>query len=191
LNDLSNGYEAIADQFIALRSDTGRSVIENWAASFAKGASVLDVGAGSGVPLTRILIKAGLNVRAIDASPTMVKAFRANFPDIDMACEAAEMSPFFNQKYDGVLMVGLLFLLPEKTQPLILKRLANVLRPNGRLLFSAPEEIGEWDDLLTGRRSYSLGQVVYQGLLSEAGLTVLKGHTDRGGSHYYEAQRLG
>ena len=38
---------------------------------------VLDVGAGSGEPLTAELIKAGFDVSAIDASPKMVAAFRS------------------------------------------------------------------------------------------------------------------
>jgi len=188
-NDLSNGYNAIADDFIKLRSHTGRDIVSSWAANFSKGASILDVGAGHGVPLTEALIKAELTVKAIEASPRMVQAFQARFPHIEIACEAAETSLYFNQKFEGILSVGLVFLLSEQAQRDLIKRLSGALKPGGRLLFSAPCEIGEWEDVLTHQPSRSLGREAYLGILKEAGLNFVTHHIDAGGSYYYEAER--
>jgi len=52
--DQSNGYEAIAEDYIKARSNNGQSVIENWAASLPSGASIIDIGAGHGMPVTNI-----------------------------------------------------------------------------------------------------------------------------------------
>ena len=77
--DGSNGYEAVANIYIAGRGtrarvgdSIGAAVVQAWAAAFPAGATVLDLGAGPGEPSTRILQEAGLTSYAVDASPTMV-----------------------------------------------------------------------------------------------------------------------
>jgi SAM-dependent methyltransferase len=62
---------------------------------------VLDLGCGSGLPITKVLIDEGLNVHAVDASPTLVQAFRKNFPETPVLCEAVEDPLFFERAFDG------------------------------------------------------------------------------------------
>ncbi|WP_306127205.1 class I SAM-dependent methyltransferase, partial [Roseitalea sp. MMSF_3516] len=94
IDDTSNGYEAVADTFVAARSGstTGLAIIRQWAASLPAGGTVIDIGCGSGEPVTVALIDAGLTVSALDASPALVAAFRQRFPDVEVACEPAERS---------------------------------------------------------------------------------------------------
>lgn len=185
--DKSNGYDAISADFIAVRSNNGQTLIQSWAERLPKGGSVLDVGAGSGKPLTEILIKAGFQVCALDASPKMVAAFKRNFPHIKISCEAAENSQFFNQSYDGILAVGLIFLLTESAQRQFITQIRTALKPNGRLLFSAPKEQGTWNDVLTGRPSLSLGETIYKQIMVQSGFKHVAQHVDEGGANYYEA----
>ena len=189
--DLSNGYEAVAEDFIRVRSQvTGLATVQNWMAHLPKGGTVLDVGAGPGEPLTVALIDGGFNVCAIDASPKMVAAFKRRFPDIEVACEAVEDSSFFNRSFDGVLAVGLIFLLPAEKQGPLISHMASVLKPGGRMLFSAPRQIGGWEDVLTGQPSYSLGERAYKDIAASAGLDIVGEHVDEGESYYYEAQKI-
>jgi len=183
----SNGYDAVAREFMSVRSASGRDVVADWAASLHAGASVVDVGAGHGEPLTAALIKAGLSVSAIDASPAMVAAFKERFPGVPVACEAAEESAFFRRGFDAVLCVGLVFLPPADRQPALLARICAALKPGGRLLFSAPLPACEWTDVLTGRPSVSLGAEAYGRILKGVGVTVVGERTDEGGTTYYEA----
>jgi len=187
--DMSNGYEAVADEFMRVRSGTGLAIVREWAAALPEGGAVLDVGAGSGEPLTAALVEDGFDVSAIDASPTLVAAFRRRFPGVAVACEAAERSRFFDRTFDGVLAVGLVFLLPEDSQGDLVRRMAAALRPGGRLLFSAPREVVVWDDLLTGRPSLSLGADAYRRIIAGAGLEFVGEHVDEGGTNYYEARK--
>ncbi len=186
-NDLSNGYEAVAAEFMKLRSGTGADVVETWAASLPRGAKVLDIGAGYGHPITPALLRAGVTLSAIDASPKMVAAFKQNFPNVRVACEAAEQSDFFGETFDAILSIGLMFLLPETTQLKLIPRIAKALKPKGRFLFSAPKQKCDWVDVLTGQTSWSLGADRYAAILNSCGLTVTATHTDAGGSHYYAA----
>ncbi|MFN3213423.1 MAG: class I SAM-dependent methyltransferase [Henriciella sp.] len=186
-NDPSNGYDAIADTYIQVRSRAGRVVVADWANKLPSGASVLDLGAGYGEPYMSVLLDADLSISAIDASPSMVSAFRMRFPTIDIACEPVESSHFFNKSFDAVLAVGLIFLLPESAQKKLIEKVAKAMKPGGRFLMSAPIEAGTWDDLLTSRLSISLGEDVYRAQLSRVGFSHIENVNDDAGSHYYSA----
>ncbi|MEM1409464.1 MAG: class I SAM-dependent methyltransferase [Pseudomonadota bacterium] len=189
-DDASMGYDGIAEEFMAARSTSGSTLVRAWAKSLPAGSSIVDVGAGFGEPLTSVLIAERLSVYAVDASPTLVKAFRGRFPNIRITCETAEDSRFFDRSFNAALMVGLIFLLPQKRQEALIHRLSQILEPEGRLLFSAPQQICAWKDALTHRTSQSLGEEEYERLLQNTGFELLDTHMDEMGTHYYEARRI-
>jgi len=80
-----------------------------------------------------------------------------------------------------------MFLLPDEAQHRLIARVAGALAPGGRFLFSAPRQMCEWDDRLTGRPSRSLGQQAYRQALEAAGLILAHQRTDPGGNHYFDA----
>ena len=132
MTDRSNGYERVAAEFLAGRGRApataiGARSVRDWACTLPPGATVIDVGCGSGLPITNILVEEGLNVYAIDASPSLVQAFRNNLPEITIACEAVEDSLFFERRFDGVVAWGLIFLLPAEEQRRLIHRVANIL----------------------------------------------------------------
>ena len=148
---------------------------------------VVDVGCGSGVPVSQVLVDEGLQVCGIDASPKLMSAFRRRFPTAPWACESAESSGFFDQCFDGAAAVGLLFLLSEEGQRRLILRIAERVRPGGRFLFSAPQQACSWNDALTNRPSVSLGTEAYQDTLAKGGMYVESGEGDEGGNHYFDA----
>lgn len=190
----SNGYETHADTFIRCRSKgvdgVGAATVRQWARSLPAQATVLDLGCGNGDPISRALMDEGLTLYAIDASPRMVQSFRQNFPKVPVACEAAEDSSYFNRPFDAIIAWGLLFLLPEQTQEMVIGKMANALCTGGKLLFTAPAEILQWNDAITGLPSLSLGAERYQALLAASGLSVIDEFDDEGGNHYYHATKL-
>ena len=188
--DASSGYDAIADEFVAVRSASGRVLVREWARTLPSGCSIVDVGAGFGEPLTSVLVDEGLSVWAIDASPVLVNAFKLRFPDIEIACESAEHGRFFDRTFEAALMVGVIFLLPEERQHSVINRLSEAIEPEGRLLFSAPRHVCKWKDTLTNQTSLSLGAETYEHLLEQAKFHLVASRFDEAGTHYYEAQRL-
>jgi SAM-dependent methyltransferase len=196
--DVSNGYEGIASLYIAGRGTRplvgdaiGAATVRAWAHAFPPGATVLDLGSGPGEPGTRILQEAGLASYAVDASSTMVAAFRERFPSVPIEQNTVEASAFFNRTFDGVLAWGLLFLLEPAAQALLIKKVARALPPGGRFLFTAPREPLAWLDAMTDRPSQSLGAPTYERLLRNAGLTWVSDAYDEGGNYYYFVERLG
>jgi SAM-dependent methyltransferase len=187
--DLSNGYEKVAAEFIRRRegSSIGTAVVRAWARSLPRGGAVLDLGCGGGVPVAEALIDEGLLVHGIDASPTLAAEFRRRFPRAPLACEAVEHSRFFDRSFDGVIAVGLIFLLPAEAQRTLLYKVARALNPGGRFLFTAPARKCSWTDVMTGRPSQSLGSEEYRAVLSGEGLTLTGEFEDEGENHYYDA----
>lgn len=188
-SDPSRGWNAAAAEFIAARSHIGVDVIRRWAKTLPAGGAVLDVGCGSGAPVTATLIEAGLRVWGIDASEALVAEFRRRFPSAQVACEPAETSALFGRTFEGAVAIGLIFLLPEDDQRKVIVRVARALAPGGRFLFSAPQQVCDWTDNLTGQPSRSLGEEAYRSALGRAGLNLIDHHVDEGENHYFEAVR--
>jgi SAM-dependent methyltransferase len=193
VTDPSNGYESVAPIYIAARDRNpmrfGAEIVARWARRLPFGATVLDLGCGPGIPITQTLIDEGLRPYGVDASPSMIAAFRERFPDAPSVCERVEESSFFGRKFDAAVSWGLLFLLQPDTQATVIRRVSEALEPGGSFLFTAPWQIGSWSDSLTGLTSYSLGSECYRRLLTEAGFHWVGDDIDEGDNYYYFAQR--
>lgn len=164
--------------------------MRNWARTLPRGSSVIDLGCGSGLPITQVLVAEGLDVYGVDASPSFVQAFRRNLPDTPVACEPVETSDLFNRTFDGILAWGLIFLLAPEDQRRLLSKIAASLAHGGRLLFTAPAEPVVWKDAMTGLESRSLGAEEYRRQLLEVGLSVTSEYDDEGRNHYFDAFKM-
>jgi SAM-dependent methyltransferase len=185
--DRSNGYEAVSKEFISgrTRSSVGVATVRQWAKALPRGAAVLDLGCGPGVPISQTLLDAGLAVHGIDASPSMIAAFRARFPNAPAECAAVEDSELFGRTFDGVTAWGLMFLLSPNAQHHLIQKVAAVLKPGGRFLFTSPHQVCEWADNLTRLKSVSLGSDAYRQIVEAAGLVLDDEAEDEGQNHYY------
>ncbi len=170
-------------------SRVGVRTADRWARSLQPNSHVLEIGCGGGIPVTQTLVDAGLNLWAIDSSPTLVKTFRDRYPDIPVQCVSVLESDFFQKKYDAVLSIGLIFLLNEEDQLKMLHRVSEILRPGGSFLFTAPVEAGEWADVVTGQKFFTLGKDVYLAALKNSGFEEVRCYYDRGKNNYYEVKK--
>lgn len=175
---------------VARDKSVGASSVRKWAKALAPGSVVLDLGCGPGTAVSTIFIEEGFTVYGIDASPTMVEAFKQNFPDCRVACEAAEMSTFFDRPFDAIIAWGLVFLLTPEAQVQIIQKAGHTLPSGGKFLFTSPSIVLEWNDALSERLSVSLGAEKYRELLSAAGFTVVDEFTDEGGNYYYDSVKV-
>jgi SAM-dependent methyltransferase len=192
MKDRSNGYESVASEFLAGRggprsAGIGAETVRMWARALPPGAAVIDLGCGSGKPITTVLVEEGLHVYGVDASASLVQALRGNLPGAQVVCEAVEDSTFFGRNFDGVLAWGLLFLLSPEEQLRLIQKIAGVLAPGGRLLFTSPAEALMWNDAMTGLVSRSLGADEYKNQLLAVGLRVIAEYEDEGRNHYFDA----
>ena len=192
--DKSNGYEAIAPLYISGRgrsdSGIGVPVVAEWAETLPAGVDVLDLGCGTGMPVSQVLIKRGFHLYGVDASPTMVATFRSRFPTVPVECAAVEESGFFGRSFDAVIAWGLFFLLTEETQRSLIAKVARVLPSGGRFLFTSPPKNISWLDAMTGQKSVSLGYEAYRKAIEAEGMSLLGTHVDVGENFYYDVKKL-
>ncbi len=191
--DRSNGYEAVAEEFLTRRGSRTGTVgigvkeVRKWAKTLARGSSVIDLGCGPGVPITVVLVEEGLQVFAVDAAPSFVAAFQRNLPGTPIVCESVLESRFFDRTFDAVLSWGLIFLLNAEEQHRLIQRFAEILTHGGRLLFTSSAKPAVWNDAMTGVESISLGTEQYRELLTSVGITIVQEYEDVGENHYFDA----
>jgi cyclopropane fatty-acyl-phospholipid synthase-like methyltransferase len=184
--DKSNGYEEVANLFMSERDSlTGVSTVRQWSRMLVRGASILDLGCGHGVPISQALIEDGFTVYGVDASASLMESFRKRFPSAHAECSAVEDSAFFRRTFDAVAAVGLMFLLHPDVQCLLIRKVKQALNSNGQFLFTSPKEKCIWQDILTNRKSVSLGAECYREVLQTEGLILVREMSDEGNNHYY------
>ena len=88
-----------------------------------------------------------------------------------------------------ILASGLIFLLCPDDQRHLIQRIADILVPGGRLLFTSCAEPLVWNDAMTGLESRSLGAEEYRRQLSAVGLSVTGEYEDEGQNHYYDVRK--
>ena len=191
--DSAEAYEAHAHEFLRTRdtSPIGTRVVDQWARTLRRGACVIELGCGGGYPITRVLNEAGLQLWAVDSSPTLVAAFRSRFPAIPVQCARVQETDFFGRMYEGAIAAGLIFLLSEPDQATLISRVSRILEPGGRFLLTAPIEEGDWIDMNTGLQCRSLGQANYGKYLRDAGFRLVATCRDKGDNNYYDVERIG
>jgi cyclopropane fatty-acyl-phospholipid synthase-like methyltransferase len=190
-NNNSNGYEEIALEFLNVRSKfIGVAQVLLWSKSLPESAEILDLGCGSGIPISKTLIDRNFKLYGIDASETLSEQFRINFPNNDILCETIEVSDFYNKEFQGIIAWGLVFLLSPQKQTELFQKVAKHLQIQGKFLFTAPFQNVSWKDLMTNRISQSLGTEKYRELLLKNGIEVVNEYDDEVGNHYYSCQRI-
>ena len=190
--DSATAYEARANEFLRgrERSAIGAQVVARWARTLPEASRVIELGCGGGYPVTAELAAAGLQLWAVDASPTLAAQFHSRFPSVPVQCVRVQESDFFGLHYDGAVAIGLVFLLPEPDQAALISRVSASLAPGGRFLFTAPTQIGTWKDMSTGLECTSLGRECYEALLEEACMRVVGTDVDEGQNNHYDAEKI-
>lgn len=187
---MDTSYEIVAAEMLNIRNgDIGVEEIRAWSSFLQEGDDFLDLGCAHGLPIGVLFKNRGLNIHAIDSSPTLLREYEKNLSEAETACESVVNSQFFNQQFNGILASGLLFLLTGEDQETTLSKACEHLKPGGQLLFTSPWQVCKWDDLLTGRESISLGGDRYREILLQHGVEVKNEFADGGGNYYYAAVR--
>ncbi|MCY4357133.1 MAG: class I SAM-dependent methyltransferase [Gammaproteobacteria bacterium] len=188
---MDTSYEEFASEFVAIRDpNTGVAEVRQWSDAMGVGDTFLDLGCGHGLPLGVLFRNRGLKLYAIDNSPSLLDEYKHHIPEAVTACESAVDSDLFLEQFDGVLVWGLIFLLEQADQITVLDRISSRLKPGGHLLFTAPWQQCQWQDLLTGRECLSLGSVSYHKILRQNKINVRGGFLDQGENYYYDVVKL-
>jgi SAM-dependent methyltransferase len=169
-------YERHAAAFDRLRQKGGveKAWLEQFCAIVGAGATVLDLGCGSGEPIARYLIEGGHAVTGVDSSAAMVAMCRQRFPG-HVWTEGDMRLVQLDQKFGGIVAWDSFFHLPAADQRKMFGVFADHARPGAALLFTSGSRAGESIGEFEGEPLYhaSLDAAEYRALLHAHGFEVL------------------
>jgi SAM-dependent methyltransferase len=170
-----------------------RQSLSAYESTIPRGSSVLDVGCGNGIPISRALLNAGHRVTGLDSSDAMLAHFRPNCPEAFAVRGMVQSCPFADCVFDAVVAWGVLFHLNPEDAVRAIANVARIIRRGAPFLFTS----GDVDDFdgTEGRmkdvtfRYFSYGVENYRRILGDHGFTLVDVHADSGNNTYYLAKR--
>ena len=144
------------------------------------GASVLDIGCGAGVPITRELADR-FSVTGVDISSEMIRLARANVPGATFVHGDIMSAEFVDSSFDAVVAFYSIFHLPREEHASLFGCVRDWLKPGGYLMctLNHSSELAYTEDDFFGATmywsNYSLRD--YHELLNDLGFSVLKTST--------------
>ncbi|CDN91463.1 class I SAM-dependent DNA methyltransferase [Agrobacterium tumefaciens] len=200
MSDASNDVIRLYNEHGAdFDSQRGRSLAEKpWLDRFTsllpQGASILDIGCGSGEPIAGYLIGNGYDVTGIDSSLPLIELCRVRFPEKLWA--VADMRKLaLGRRFDGLIAWHSFFHLKAEDQRRMFGIFGQHANDGAALMFTAGPGEGQAIGTFQGKPLYhaSLAREEYESLLAAHGFRLLD-HVvedpDCGGATIYLARRV-
>lgn len=174
-------YERQAKQFDKDRARDGREDVwlEKFVETIPDGGRILDLGCGTGEPISAWLIMRGYKLTGVDFSEPILSIARKRFPGSawvvnDMRDLALE------EQFDGILSWHGTFHLSPDEQRELLPKLSKYLKPGGTLMLTIGNKYGEITGTIGGETVYhaSLDPSEYRKQLQAAGFSDIQLNTD-------------
>lgn len=148
-------------------------------------ARILDLGCGTGDPLSHYLSSCGFSVVGVDASPSMIHLARTAAPSGDWHVADMRDLPDLGS-FHGIMSWDAFFHLSPDEQRAVMPDLCQTVRPGGALLMTVGSDEGETDGWVNGEAVYhgSLSQKGYHNILGRHGfadITFVPNDFDVGG----------
>lgn len=171
-----NLYERHARTFDRERGKSlfERRWLDRFRAAAGTGASILDIGCGTGEPIARYLIAAGHDVTGVDSSETMIALCRERFPT--QSWIIADMRRLdLGRRFNGILAWDSFFHLTQGEQKAMFAIFAAHIADGGALMFTSGPRAGEAIGSFQGEPLYhaSLDPEDYRRLLAAHGFDVI------------------
>ncbi len=148
-------YNRIAKTWTDIRKDsfTSRLVVD-FADKVIPNGHILDIGCGSGLPLTKYLSERGFRVTGIDVAEEMIAIAKSS--SIERAdfiiCDFLDF--ITKDKFDAILAWDSLWHFPKIKQNSLYTKIGNMLRANGYFLFTHGNVDEEHEDIMMGEPFY-------------------------------------
>jgi ubiquinone/menaquinone biosynthesis C-methylase UbiE len=141
--------------------------LDRFVSLLGPGATILDLGCGSGVPIGAYLARSGYKVTGVDSSPALISLCQSRFPQHEWI--VADMRSLdLGRRFDGILAWDSSFHLTPDDQRAMFPVFARHLQPRGVLMFTSGEAEGEVLSTFAGEPLYhaSLSLAEYRQLLN-------------------------
>jgi cyclopropane fatty-acyl-phospholipid synthase-like methyltransferase len=137
LTALPSPYDAIAEDWHAGRAGfAARRYVDLVLRGLERGARILDLGCGTGVPVARYLVGNGFRVVGVDESRGMLEVARREVPEAEfLQSDMREVE--FAEPFAAVIAWDSVFHVARVDHQAVFQKISGFLRPDGRLLLSA------------------------------------------------------
>jgi 2-polyprenyl-3-methyl-5-hydroxy-6-metoxy-1,4-benzoquinol methylase len=133
---IKKGYDNIADVWNEKREwYIEQESIDEAIAHLQKGASILDVGCGSGKPISEYLLSKGFDVHGIDISEKQVEHAKRIIPKEKLFVTDI-LSFSITVTFDAIICWFTIFHIHANQHPEVLKKFHSLLKPKGILLIT-------------------------------------------------------
>ena len=169
-------YNKIADQWADSRDSSFVSkLVIDFAAKIKPGGKVLDIGCGTGYPITTFLSEYGFAITGIDIAENLLqKAIKRNIPNTNLhLCDFFDFEP--TERFDGIIAFDSFFHFPKDKQAEIYGRVSKWMNIGGYLLFTHGTKEGEISGEMFNEIFYygSLDTQVVHKLILASGLEIV------------------
>ena len=174
---VQHGYDLCATAYEQARQAESNPELTLLTSQLSDGATVLDIGCGTGVPVARTLTQR-FCVTGVDISSEMINRARVSVPEgtfILGDIMSVEFPPYY---FDAAVAYYSIFHLPREEHPELIRRIYTWLKPGGYLLatltwFSeAPYTEDDFFEVTMYWSNYGLED--YEKILTEIGFTILE-----------------
>lgn len=147
---------------------------DRFVACLTQGATVLDLGCGSGMPVAHNLVQHGLYVTGVDSSPTMISLCRNRMPEQEWIVSDMR-TVVLDRRFNGILGWDSFFFLRPDDQRKMFNVFAAHASPSALLMFNTGPRYGEAIGQYRGEPLYhaSLDSAEYEALLDQFGFKVV------------------
>lgn len=188
---VEKGYDKIAQKYQDQRGKFHRTnELKLFANNFKKGARILDLGCGAGIPIMKFLVDQGFNVTGIDFSKEMLSLAKKNVPETKLIKMNITEIDFPDNTFDGLTAFYSIIHVPGEKQSDLFKKIHKLLKPGGIMLVSMGSE--EWEG--TNKNFYGAKMIWSQWspkkslqIINDAGFEILfdKNIEIGGETHYW------
>lgn len=190
-NKVAEDYSSSRDQF------KNNQYLEKLVKLLKPGATILDIGCGSGVPVDKYLIDKGFKVLGIDISEKQIELAKKNVPRA--VYEVKDMADLKSGDYqvDAIVSFYAIFHIPREQHLDLFQKISSFLIKNGLILVTmgSSEWEGEEDNFYGGKMWWShYGPEKNREIIKSCGFKILLDEIDTSGGEKHQvilAQKLG
>lgn len=148
-----DGYDKIVKKYQAIRHVfDNRRELEEIASVLPKGATVLDVGCGAGLPVAELLVEAGFDVTGVDFSENMLRMARRNVPKANLIKGDMTRLGFKDNSFDGLTASYSIIHVPREKHYSLFQSFHRILKPHGVMLDSMGSDAWQGTDEYHGAK---------------------------------------
>ncbi len=140
------GYNVIAGKYYQDRDLVmNQEQIDDFISHLPRGAIVLDIGCGGGVPVLKTMIEHEFTAKGIDFSKGMLELAEKNVPEAELILGDVMKTHFEPESFDGIISTYAIIHIHRSYHPALYQKIYFWLKPGGVMMISTAKT--DWEEV--------------------------------------------